>query len=237
MIDEAQRFQIPQIAGTLRELLADALTKKDLDTLAVGLRKRMGEDWGELASRITVLEEETKELHKTMLADMISAMRESLAEVPKSGELVQHFAGLTNQLRSICSRVDTLETGAEAKKEGLRGRMDRLSTKLNVELGGLLERLREVEAVVFEENDDGFGKQDAMTDADTKELERRKARCMDYFRESLSVGMKVHLSGLESRPGLNGKAAVLTAWHAESQRWAALVDEEQVRVKLMHIVP
>ena len=237
MIDEAQRFQIPQIAGTLRELLADALTKKDLDTLAVGLRKRMGEDWGKLASRITVLEEETKELHKTMLADMISAMRDSLEEVPKSGELVQHFAGLTNQLRSICSRVDTLETGAEAKKEGLRGRIDRLTTKVNVELGELQERLREIEAAVYDEDEADSRQETKKKEADTEDLAQHQDRCLAIFRDSMKVGWPVHLRGLTSRSELNDKAGELLEWHAESQRWSVLIGDERVRVRPVNIWP
>lgn len=179
---------------------------------------------------------------KEQLAVIIGVFREGFANVVTKQYLTEHVGAgleaLETSVERMGKRVQDLEVGAEAKKEGLRGRIDRLSTKLNQELGVVQERLREVEAVVFDEvNEDGFGRQDAMKDADADEWERRAARCLEFFRASLSVGMAVHLSGLESRPGLNGKAAVLTGWHEESQRWAVLVGEEQVRVRKIHIVP
>lgn len=140
MIYESQKFHILQITGVLREMMADVLKKRDLDTLAVELRRGSSVGLADLVSRITDLEAwaaddklRTKELQDSMLADMISAMRESLAEVPKSGDLVQHMADLNNQvsesLKFISIRVGTLETGAAARKEGLRRRIDEIDSK------------------------------------------------------------------------------------------------------------
>ena len=187
MIDESQKSQFLQIAEALRELMANVLKKRDLDTLAVALMKRSSEGRADLVSRITDLEVgakdaqvRTEETQKLTLAHVIPAMREMLAEVPKSDDLVQHMAGLKNQvnekLRSITMRVSTLESGAAARKEGLRRRVDEIDCKTR-ELAQLLAALdAEMESGLQERVEAAFVRTFAAHDREMKAKVRRKNR-------------------------------------------------------------
>ncbi len=147
---------------------------------------------------------------------------------------------LSEDLRSAGMRISTLETGAEAKKEGLRGRIDRLNSKVNEELGELRERLREVEKVVYDEDEDDEtdSKQELKRKAaNPDDLVQHEERCLGYFRENMAAGLSVHLRGLTSRSELNDRAGVLLEWHEKSQRWSVLIGDEKILVKPVNIVP
>jgi len=57
------------------------------------------------------------------------------------------------------------------------------------------------------------------------------------FRKRLVAGMPVHVSGLVSRPELDGTAGYLEKWHKEKERWQITLGTETLLVRPDNIVP
>jgi hypothetical protein len=159
---------------------------------------------------------------KEQFSAMAGVLREGFANVVTKQFLAQHVGA---GLEVLEARVVSLEVGAAERKDGLRRRIDKVEGLVRELVG----RVTEVERIIEDETEE------------TSEFGRHEVKAAELdlqrFRKGLCIGRPVHLKGLESRSELNGKAGLLLEWHEESQRWAILIGDERVRVKMNNIVP
>jgi hypothetical protein len=156
-------------------------------------------------------------------SQIVGVFREGFANVVTKQFLMDNVCA---SLTSLEARVTTLEVGAAERKEGLRRRIDKVEGFARyLDLG--LKRLEQIIEDEMADESRELGRQEPMI----AELDLQR------FRTGLRVGMPVHLKGLVSRPELNGKAGSLLEWHTYSQRWAILIGDQRVLVKLDNIVP
>ena len=60
---------------------------------------------------------------------------------------------------------------------------------------------------------------------------------LEEFRDRLAPGMPVHVSGLVSRPDLEGKAGFLDAWLSEKGRWRLKIGAETLLIRPQNLFP
>jgi hypothetical protein len=122
------------------------------------------------------VQELIEEALRVQLVQIVEVFREGMAAVATKTEFEQREASFKDDLEVLRTRLSTLEVGAEAKKEGLRGRIDRLNTEVKEELGELRERLRDIETVVFEDDETDSMQEPKRKAADPDDLERHTER-------------------------------------------------------------